>query len=73
MIISSFNGSCAIITFRYLCVKLLAIRKLFDENYQQAFDVPELKALLQKYNREELDKKQKVSEQIGTLNSEPAD
>jgi len=33
--------------------EILTIRRLFDENYQQAFDVPELKALLQQYNLEE--------------------
>jgi putative two-component system response regulator len=34
--------------------EILAIKKLFDEDNQQAFDIPELKALLQQFDRKEL-------------------
>ena len=42
--------------------EILTIKKQYGEDNQQAFDIPELKALLQQYNREELHKKPKVSE-----------
>ena len=41
--------------------EILTIKKQYGEDNQQAFDIPELKALLQQYNREELYKKPKVS------------
>ena len=42
--------------------EILTIKKQYAEDNQQAFDIPELKALLQQYNREELHKEPKVSE-----------
>ncbi len=39
--------------------EILAIKKQYGEDNQQAFDIPELKALLQQYNYEELQKKTK--------------
>ena len=42
--------------------EILTIKKQYgDDDDQQSFEIPELKALLQQYNREELDKKPKVS------------
>ncbi len=42
--------------------EILTIKEQYGEDNQQAFDIPELKALLQQYNREELHKEPKVSE-----------
>jgi putative two-component system response regulator len=42
--------------------EIFTIKKQYDDDNQQVFDIPELKALLQQYNREELHKKPKVSE-----------
>jgi putative two-component system response regulator len=42
--------------------EILTIKKQYGDDNQQAFDNPELKALLRQYNREELHKKPKVSE-----------
>ena len=39
--------------------EILTIQKQYGEDNQQAFDIPELKALLQQYNQEELRKKTK--------------
>jgi putative two-component system response regulator len=39
--------------------EILTIKKQYSDDNQQAFDIPELKALLQQYNREELHKKTK--------------
>jgi putative two-component system response regulator len=40
--------------------EILTIKKQCDDDNQQAFEIPELKALLQQYNREELYKKPKI-------------
>jgi putative two-component system response regulator len=43
--------------------EILTIKKQYGEDNQQAFDaIPELQTLLQQYNREEFNKKPKVSE-----------
>jgi putative two-component system response regulator len=41
--------------------EILTIKKQYGDDNQQAFNIPELKALLQQFNREELQKKTKVS------------
>ncbi len=42
--------------------ELLTIREQYGEDHQKAFDIPELKALLQQRRREELDKEPEASE-----------
>jgi len=42
--------------------EILSIKKQYGEDNQQAFDIPELKALLQQYTREESHKEPKLSE-----------
>ena len=42
--------------------EILTIKEQYAEENQQAFDIPELKALQQQYNREELHKEPKISE-----------
>jgi putative two-component system response regulator len=40
--------------------EILTIKNQYDDDNQQVFEIPELKALLQQYNREELNKKPKI-------------
>ena len=42
--------------------EILTIKEQYAEDNQQAFDIPELKALLQQYNREESPKEPEISE-----------
>jgi putative two-component system response regulator len=42
--------------------EILTIKKEYDDDNQQAFDIPELKPLPPKYDREKLYKKLKISD-----------